>query len=61
MSESTELVAGKYAVFNKERVKRYAWLLTTKLRDRLHDISEALEEEAEPRPTRDKRKQKVKR
>ena len=44
-----EAVAGKYSVFNAERVKRYAWLLTTKLRDRLDDIIEALEEEAEPR------------
>ena len=66
MSESTELVAGKYAVFNKERVAQYKLVIATGIRssldgmrNRLNDIIEALEEEAEPRSTRSKRKQKV--
>ena len=52
-------VAGKYSVFNGERARRYAWLMTTKLRDMLNDIIEAVEEKEEPRPTRTKRKQKA--
>ena len=65
MSESTELVAGKYAVFNKERVAQYKLVIATGIRssldgmrNRLNDIIEALEEE-EPRSTRAKRKQKA--
>ena len=54
-------VAGKYSVFNKERVARYGLLIATGIRSRLDDIIEALEEEAEPRPVRAKRKQKAKR
>ena len=52
-------MANGWAVFNKERVARYGLLIATGIRSRLDDIIEALEEEAEPGPTRDKRKQKA--
>ena len=52
-------VAGKYSVFNKERFARYGLLIATGIRSRLDDIIEALEEEAEPRSVRAKRKQKA--
>ena len=57
----SDLVDSKYAVFNKERVARYGLLIATGIRSRLDDIIEALEEEAEPRSTGPKRKQKAKR
>ena len=50
----------EYAVFNKERFARYGLLIATGIRSRLDDIIEALEEEAEPRSVRAKRKQKAK-
>ena len=57
---SSELI-NDYAVFNKERFARYGLLIATGIRSRLDDIIEALEEEAEPRPVKPKRKQKAKR
>ena len=57
---SSELI-NEYAVFNKERFARYGLLIATGIRSRLDDIIEALEEEAEPRSTGPKRKQKAKR
>ena len=57
----SEFVESKYAVFNKERFARYGLLIATHVRSRLDDIIEALEEEAEPRPVKPKRKQKAKR
>ena len=51
--------ADGWAVFNKERFARYGLLIATGIRSRLDDIIEALEEEAEPRPTGTKRKQKA--
>ena len=54
MSESTEVVAGRYSVFNAERGRRYGLLIATGIRSRLDDIIsyiEAVEEEEEPRST----------
>ena len=58
---SSNQLISQYAVFNKERFARYGLLIATHVRSRLDDIIEALEEEAEPRPVRAKRKQKAKR
>ena len=56
---SSNQLISQYAVFNKERFARYGLLIATHVRSRLDDIIEALEEEAEPRPVRAKRKQKA--
>ena len=63
-----EAVAGKYSVFNAERAAQYGLIIATGIRSgldgirsRLDDIIAEIEEKAEPRPTRAKRKQKAKR
>ena len=52
-------MGNSFAVFNKERVAQYGLLIATGIRSRLDDIIEALEEEAEPRSVRAKRKKKA--